>query len=127
MGNLSSAVLAERLIVHPSTDLTTVQTRKVRAVFSMRLRRWPDGTAVRVFVMPDQNPIHQQFSKEILGVLPYRLRRAWDRAVFSGTGQAPTEVRDETEMLDRISATPGAVGYVSEGVEDARVRFVPVE
>ena len=127
MGCLSSTAQPQQLIVHPETNLPAMTTQKVRAIFSMRLRRWSDGTPVRVFVLLDQNQLHQQFTKKILGVLPYRLRRAWDRAVFSGTGQAPTEVRNEEEMLDRISATPGAVGYVSDGVEDDRVLFVPVE
>ncbi len=99
----------------------------MRALFTMRLRLWPDGAPVRVFVLPDQDPTHRSFSREVLNVYSHQLRRAWDRAVFSGTGQAPTEVRDGAEMLKRVAATPGAVGYVGGGVEDERVRFVPVD
>lgn len=118
---------AQQLIVHPGVEQTLTEREKVRALFSMRLRRWPDGTPVRVFVLPDQDPTHRKFSKAELGVFPHQLRRAWDRAVFSGTGQAPTEVLNEAEMLERVAVTPGAVGYVSDRVGDRRVRFVPVE
>ncbi len=120
-------VLCQQLIVHPGIDQAAMKVGRLRAMFTMRLRKWPDGTPVRVFVLPDKDPVHRAFSKNVLGVLPHRLRRVWDRAVFSGTGQAPTEVRNEAEILDRVSSTPGAVGYVSERAGEQRVRFVPVE
>lgn len=123
----AAGALSQRLIVHPGIDLTAMTVERVRAMFTMRSRRWSDGTPVRVFVLPDEDPVHRQFVKKILGVLPYRLRRAWDRAVFSGTGQAPTEVQSEAEIVDRVSTTLGAVGYASDRVGDQRVRIVPVE
>jgi hypothetical protein len=93
----------------------------------MRLRRWDDGTPVRVFVLSDRDPAHREFSKKLLGVFPHQLRRSWDRTVFSGLGQAPTEVEDEAEMLRRVAETPGAVGYVSGSAEGADVSIVTVE
>jgi hypothetical protein len=57
-----------------------------------------------------------------LQLFPYQLRRAWDRQLFSGTGQAPTVVADEQEMLRRVAATPGAIGYASAVPDDASVR-----
>ena len=126
-GGFSTGALSQQLIVHPGLDLTAMKAERVRAMFTMRSRRWLDGTPVRVFVLPDQDSLHREFAKKILRVLPYRLRMAWDRAVFSGTGQAPTEVQNEAEILDRVSTTPGAVGYVSDGVGDQPVRFVSVE
>ena len=125
-GGFSPTASAQQLIVHPGVSITEERKSGVRALFTMRLSRWPDGMPVQVFVLPDQDVTHFDFAKGVLGVLPQQLRRAWDRAVFSGTGQAPTEVLDESEMLDRVAETPGAVGYVSDGVADERVRVVPV-
>ena len=118
---------SQKLIAHPGLKQTELSEETVRALFTMRLRRWSDGTPVRVFVLPDRHPLHKDFAKKILGVFPHQLRRAWDRLVFSGTGQAPREVSDETEMLDRVSKTPGAVGYVSDNTRDERVRVVPMD
>jgi hypothetical protein len=98
-----------------------------RAVFTMRLRRWPDNTPVRVFVLPDRHPVHREFAKTVLGVFPHQLRRAWDRLVFSGTGQAPTQVEDEAEMLEWVAHTPGAVGYVSDPTVASEVRNLSLE
>ena len=85
--------------------------------------------------------------KEILGVFPHQLRTAWDRLVFSGTGQAPLEVADEEEMRIRIAGidgtrpvvvgseeemreklaqNAGAIGYLSREMIDERVRVLQV-
>jgi hypothetical protein len=32
--------------------------------------------------------------------------------VFSGTGQAPIKVNSIEEMLEKITSTPGAIGYL---------------
>lgn len=89
----------------------------LRAAFTMRARRWPNGQTVRVFVHKQDHPAHQQLCKTVLNMYPYQLRRSWDRLVYSGTGQAPVEVASESEMRAKVAQTPGALGYVlnSEG------------
>lgn len=99
------------VIVSPSLTSTKLDRSLLRAVFTMRLRQWPDGSPVRVFVLPDDNPLSDQFYRERLGMYSYVLRRAWDRMVFTGTGLAPTVVRTEKEMIERVRSTPGAIGY----------------
>lgn len=92
----------------------------------MRLQQWPGGQPVKVFVLPDDHQLHREFAKTVLGLFPYQLRRVWDRQVFSGTGQSPMTVNDEREMLQRIAATPGAIGYLESAPDDARVRTLEV-
>lgn len=93
----------------------------------MRLHTWPDGTAIKVFVMPDDAPLHAAFSKEKLNVFPYQLRSAWDRLVFSGTGQAPDTVASAEEMLARVASTPGAIGYLTKSKADSRVNVLQIK
>jgi ABC-type phosphate transport system substrate-binding protein len=104
-----------QIIVNP--DISSVQLDRdlLRAIFTMRLRSWPNGPPVRVFVLPDSDPVSDRFYREQLGMYSYVLRSAWDRMVYTGTGFAPTLVRSEQEMRERVLATPGAIGYVSRG------------
>lgn len=103
---------AADVIVSPSLSSITLDRGLLRAVFTMRVREWPDGTPVRVFVLPDDSPLSDLFYRERLGMYSYVLRRAWDRMVFTGTGFAPTVVESEKEMIERVRSTPGAIGYV---------------
>ena len=105
-------LLAAEVIVSPSLQSIALDRSLLRAVFTMRVREWPDGSPIRVFVLPDDNPLSDMFYRERLGMYSYVLRRAWDRMVFTGTGLAPTVVESEEEMRERVRSTPGAIGYV---------------
>jgi ABC-type phosphate transport system substrate-binding protein len=101
-----------KVIVHPDVEQESISANALRAIFSMRMKTWPNNRLVKVYVLPDDHPLHQMFSKETLNVFPYQLRANWDRLVFSGTGQAPTTVASYEEMLRRIANTPGSIGYL---------------
>ncbi|MGO1773748.1 MAG: hypothetical protein ACTHZS_13915 [Halomonas sp.] len=93
----------------------------------MRQRTWPDGQAVSVFVMNNSNPVHARFAKAQLAVYPHQLQLAWDRMVFSGTGQAPNRVRDQAEMREQVATTPGAIGYLEREYLDDSIQIISME
>jgi len=90
----------------------------------MRTPQWPNGESVQVFVLEDSNPLHVSFCKHLLEMLPYQLRRVWDRQVFSGTGIAPITVKTEQEMLERIANTEGSIGYLLPENVDNSVKTI---
>ncbi|RDE24151.1 hypothetical protein DV711_00695 [Motiliproteus coralliicola] len=102
------------IAVYTNTDVPPVKLSSdlLRSIFGMRSTVWPNGQRIQVFVLPDKHPLHRRFSKSVLGLFPYQLRQVWDRAVFSGTGEAPVQVADELEMLQRLQTTAGAIGYL---------------
>lgn len=116
----------DTLITHPSVDIQSLSQNEARLFVSMRLNQWPNGERLRVFVLPDNHPLHERVVKGILGLYPYQLRRAWDRQLFSGTGQAPVVVSTESELIDRVAKTPGALGYAESGSLNPSVRAVEV-
>ena len=114
-------VIANKGVVEESLTLGAV-----RSIFGMRLRAWAGGKPIRVFVFNDHHPLHIEFSKKILGVFPHQLRWSWDRLVFSGTGQAPTYVDNEAQMLAYVENTPGAIGYITGSQGHGHVKQLPV-
>lgn len=110
----AAPALAQEVIVNADVADRTVSANTLRAIFSMRLRQWPSGKPVKVFVLPDENTVHVLFAKRVLNTFPHQLRRSWDLLVFSGSGQAPTVVESPKEMLLKVSSTPGAIGYLPD-------------
>ena len=100
------------VLAHPSVESQFLTRAYLRSVFTSRVRAWPNGEPVRVFVLDDADPVHAAFSREVLGTFPYVLRTAWDRVTFTGTGLVPVRVRSLDEMRQRVMETPGAVGYL---------------
>jgi len=118
---------AQELIAHSSVTAAHLERAQARLLFTLRRERWDDALPVRVFVLPDEHPVHRAFAQTVLDLFPYQLRRVWDRQLFSGTGQAPVTVADEAEMLARVAATPGAIGYVGTFSPTSGVHAVPVD
>jgi hypothetical protein len=106
-----AAAAGVEVIVSPDQAGVQIDRAMLRAIFTTRMRQWPDGTPIHVFVLPDDSAIHDQFCREQLGMYPYVLRELWDRLLYTGTGLTPTVVRSETEMRARVRDTTGAIGY----------------
>ncbi len=113
-------------IVHAGEGRTQIERKTLRAAFGMTLQVWPDGRSITVFVLSDDNPLHQQFCRKVLGVLPYTLRRNWDRLLFSGAAQAPIALQTSQEMLYRVATTPGAIGYIEKELSNDSVSIIEV-
>jgi len=100
------------VIASSSFNPGVISANTLRAIFVMNQTKWSDGTPVKVYVFADSSPTHEAFSKEVLKFFPRQLRRAWDRQVFAGLGQYPEQVSSTQEMLAKVKATPGSVGYL---------------
>ncbi|MGH8592045.1 MAG: hypothetical protein ACREXX_22850 [Gammaproteobacteria bacterium] len=137
------------VVVNPAAPAGPAIARNtLSAIFGMRLRAWEDGSPIRVYVLPDNHAAHVMFCKQILGLFPHQYRTAWDRLVYSGTGQAPIEVASEEEMRTRVAGarsdtlivvdteeemrtkvagTSGALGYLSRKMIDESVTALPIQ
>ena len=114
------------VIANPSVINDTIARRTLRAIFGMRVRNWGDGESITVYVLDDRDPRHTNFCESSLGMLPYNLRRHWDRLIFSGTGRAPIRVSNADEMISLVRNTPGAIGYIREDLVDDSVSVLQI-
>lgn len=102
------------VISNASVDRSELELKDVRAIFTMKKRLWSDGQPIQVYVLSPEQSSHREFCKNVLGVFPRQLQSIWHRLVYSGTGQAPIELSSEQEMIDVISSTKGAIGYIKQ-------------
>jgi ABC-type phosphate transport system substrate-binding protein len=109
---LGPPAAAQQVVANQASQTTKIDLHTLRAIFGMRLTEWPNGIRITVYVMHPDAPLHTEFTKRKLHLFPYQLTQAWDRLVFSGTGQAPIEVSSPAEMRRRVQNTPGAIGYL---------------
>ncbi len=114
------------VIVNPSVPVASLSRNQLRSIFAMRLKVWPDGQAIRVFVFPPDSLIHRRFTIALLHIYPYQLQRVWDRLLFSGLGQAPQRVRSRMEMELKVATVPGAIGYLDHPPARPDVRILEV-
>jgi len=123
---LAGDVGAQEVVVNKGVEESSVSQNVLRVIFGMRLRSWNDGTPITVFVLDDRSELHRSFCKSKLNMFPHQLRQAWDRMVYSGTGQAPALVSSEEEMRQRVSSTPGGIGYLTSEWLDDSVKILQI-
>ena len=115
------------VVVNQQLKQDTISRHGLSAIFKMRLHKWKDNTPVTVFVLADNQPLHNVFCKTILNVFPHQMRRSWDRLVFSGSGQAPIQLNSKEEMIKMLSSTSGSIGYlrtsdIKEGIKILQIQ-----
>lgn len=123
---LSPAPRAAEIIVNRLVHEGELALNVVRLVFTMRLLRWQDGSRIRVFVLPDDHPLHREFAKKSLNLYPRQLRRVWDRNLYSGSGPIPVEIPSVEDMERLVATTPGAIGYLPDGRAGEGVKVIHV-
>ncbi len=104
------------LVVNDELPQQVISRQELLAIYTMRQRHWPDGTPITVFML-DNSELLKQFCKKRLKIFPHQLRTRWDRLVYSGTGNAPSEVFSEDELIRKIANNRGAIGFISR-IED---------
>jgi hypothetical protein len=121
-----STAVTQEVVVNKAVEVNELDLSTLRAVFGMRLIEWSDGTRIVPFVMEPDAAVHVRFVKNVLQIFPYQLQQAWDRLVFSGTGQSPQVVGSALEMRRRVAGTPGGIGYLPREYLDGSVSTVEV-
>lgn len=127
---ISSVSIADeiepQILVHHSVEIPShFDTSTLRAIFSGRMQRWPNGMHIKVFVLPQDNELHQTFCRKMLRTFPYTLQRQWDQQTFTGSGVAPTEISTSYQLREKVSRTPGAIGYGRRNIaSDNWIKFI---
>lgn len=100
------------IIAHPSVEAADVEAADIDAMYSLDETQWSDGSPITLFDLKDNGVTKKTFFKYI-GRNPAELRRIWLRFKLSGEGQPPETLATESEVVERVADTPGAIGYVN--------------
>jgi ABC-type phosphate transport system substrate-binding protein len=81
-----------------------------------RVTRWSDGRPIRAVDLSFTSPLRVAFCENVLGQELDALKAYWARAVSMGGATPPPVKASEQEVVEFVSRTAGAIGYVSPDV-----------
>jgi len=113
---LSFSVLASNstsVITNKSCNVNALSSYELHAVFSLRQQFWDNGLNIQLVTLRADHPDHKLFTIERLGIQPFQLQRLWSRRIFQGLGKKPIIVDTPFELIQVVTSTPGAIGYVN--------------
>ncbi len=104
------------LITHPSNDVENVSLDRVRRVYAGEITSWSElgGTDRRIaaVIQPPGSDITSYVVEEIMSGQPIQVS-----AIYA---------RNDSDVVAKVAATPGALGYVSLGADVSRVKVLRV-
>ena len=127
-GGAAPALALDRpflVVAHPAAPVTELSRAQLSRLFLKKSTQWPDGSAVRP-VEPLQPGLRQAFARQVHDRSLAELVAYWNALIFSGRELPPLEKATDADVLSYVRATPGAIGYVSAGVDTPGVKVVGV-
>lgn len=124
---LAGSVAAQDVVIiaNKSLPLSQMSSAEMREIFLGTRSRFGDGSRA-VPVVLKGGPVHEVFLHKHIGDTPDEFRVRWRKLVFTGQGSMIRELTSESALIEYISATPGAIGYVSRLADGAPVKVISV-
>jgi ABC-type phosphate transport system substrate-binding protein len=113
------------IVTNRAASVSEISRDQLRDIFTGARTRFGDGSRA-VPVLLKGGPVHEVFLSRMIGDNPDEFRVRWRRAVFTGQGAMPKEFQSEAALLDYVSATPGAIGYVSRIPDPTAVKVLMI-
>ena len=104
-----------KVIVNNDVEATSLPAKQLSRIFLKKIKRWEDDSSITVYDLDSDVPARDAFSRGVHGKSVSAIKSFWQRMIFSGRDVAPDEASTEDIMIQRVAATPGAIGYVSSG------------
>jgi ABC-type phosphate transport system substrate-binding protein len=111
------------VIGHQAISQDNLSPNDVEQIFLGRKTRWSDNQDIH-FVVMKGGDVHEKFVKSYLSKTPSQFQAFWKMRIFTGQGRAPLSFDKPEDILDYVSSTPGAIGYIPASLPRENVKVV---
>ncbi len=124
IGVLSSAMVAGAqeftVIVNAANPLASMPRDDVAKLFLKKTVSWQSGQAASPVELPAAAKAREAFARTVLNKSIPQVKSYWQQQIFSGRDVPPPEKQSENDVVAFVRSNPGAIGYVSKGVDIGR-------
>ena len=110
---LSFATGQVAVIANKSVPVDEVTSQQLLDFYTGDVKLWENKDPVIVTDLKPEGEVKALFY-EFLGKSHSRMKSIWLKKMLSGEGDPPEALKSESEVLQKVSSTPGAIGFVSE-------------
>ena len=99
------------VIANKSVPVSSIERSRLLDLYSGEIKQWNDSIPVIVFDYKPKSDFKDRFYK-YLGKSTARMKSIWLKLMLAGEGDPPEALKTEEEILNKVAATPGALGFV---------------
>ena len=108
------------IVVSASNPITSLSREQASKLFLKKTPTWADGREVVPVDLPEGSAVREAFTKSVLHKSVSAVKSYWQQQIFSGRDIPPPEKQTENDVVAFVRSNPGAIGYVSKGVDIGR-------
>ncbi len=112
------------LIANPDVQEGSLSQKDVQQIFLAKKKSLAGGS-VKIATQKNKG-VHAEFLESYVKKTPSQFSSYYKKLVFTGKGKPPKAVSDDAAMLSYVASTSGALGYVSDGAANDKVKVIPV-
>jgi ABC-type phosphate transport system substrate-binding protein len=99
------------IIAHKDVAETALTEKDLQKIFLGKQVQWQDTSAIHPATVKEAE-LHKAFLEQYIKKSSSQWVTHWKRMVFTGNGTPPEQFANQQELLDYVTKTRGAIGYV---------------
>ena len=111
-------------VVSAESSITRLSTGQLADIFLGKVSRFPDGSLAVPVDLSDGSAERDQFYAKVTGKTPAQIKAYWSKIIFTGRGQPPKAVQNDSDMKKYVAANIDAIGYIDSTMVDNSVRVL---
>jgi len=114
------------IVGNKSVAESKLNKQDLKNIFLGKKTTWSDNKKI-VFVTQDNSSASDQFLTEYVNKSTSQFSSYWKEKVFTGQGTPPKSFASDKELIQFITQTEGAIGFVSSGDGLDNVKKITIE
>jgi len=116
-----------KIIANDNVDITSVSKDQLSRLFLKKTTKWDNGVKVTPVDLVTDSDVRQNFTQNIHKKSISAINAYWQKKIFTGKGVPPVELQSDKEVIEFVSSTPGAIGYVSASASLQGVKTISIK
>jgi hypothetical protein len=112
------------IITHPDTHVASLKKKDIRDIYLGRKKSWEKNDKITLATLK-KGKAHKQVLDRFVHKTPFQFRNYWREKIFLGEGESPRSFETEERLINFVSRTKGAIGYISSPTTRS-VKIIPI-
>lgn len=121
---ISPTVFAEVAVIVHKTNTNSVVNSDISRIFLGKMKSFKDGSSTVPVNLTSNVALRSEFEQKALGKSSSQVKAYWAKQLFSGKGKPPKELDNDADIINFVSNTPGAIGYIDTQSVNEKVKVI---
>jgi len=125
LGFSGTGVCADVIVIaNKNLSENSLSNSEIKEISLGKIVKWSDNTPVHFVTL--EGDIHREFLKTYLKRSTSQYKNHWRKMIFTGKGCTPKCFKTEDELVQYVSQTDGAIGYIGRKTSAQNLKILEV-